>query len=639
MLLSHSSELKMDAYLLWALYTGFRYFDIGESRKTVLLVKFDKRLDATTLRALRNAGLWLCDFYVGYSCATVTASIPNLDQQLADLKRLGAEYCELAAPVAPPTQDEGPAPRIAQNGPATVIGIIDDGCPFAHLHYRRPDDPSLRVRYIWDQGGSAPSGAVPPSTTPFAYGATYGHDQLEEILSRATLQGVVDEDAAYGLTELPSLRGATSHGAQVMSHAAGFARKIDGRQQPKPLIGRTDLAFVQLPPDALDDPSGGWLEHYGLDALHAIRFYARHTHKTSANKVIVNLSYGPQTGPHDGTSVLERAIDEMTSTAIEENYQFLVVVPTGNNHQLRAHAEFDLARRGGTIDWFVSPDSQVPSLLEIWLPDGVTLDDVEVAVETPADEHIVASDILPEPPKPLTVPDDTQVLIVAIEGPPPGNRIEVIIGIAPTARPSAGSGAAAFALATPGIWRVTVEPKAGKTVPGVAHAYLGRSDANMGRARRGRSGYLYSPGYDPKRFSRADEQLDVGRENAPAEVVASGAMNGIGTGTHSLVAAGYRLSDGQPAPYSAGGPTRGNRKGPDWAYPTEESRVLAGLLAAGNRSATVLRLTGTSIAAPQYVRELAAMPGSNALPPPTPTPPSPPAPPPWLKARAGAGLR
>lgn len=570
MLLSHSSELKMDAYLLWALYTGFRYFDIGESRKTVLLVKFDKRLDATTLRALRNAGLWLCDFYVGYSCATVTASIPNLDQQLGDLKRLGAEYCELAAPVAPPTQDEGPAPNRPERPrhgdrhhrrrlPVCPSALPAAGRPLPAraLHMGPGRQRPIRCRAavhdalcLWGDLRPRPAGGNPVSRN---------------------LAGVVDEDAAYGLTELPSLRGATSHGAQVMSHAAGFARKIDGRQQPKPLIGRTDLAFVQLPPDALDDPSGGWLEHYGLDALQAIRFYARHTHKTSAKKVIVNLSYGPQTGPHDGTSVLERAIDEMTSTAIEENYQFLVVVPTGNNHQLRAHAEFDLARRGGTIDWFVSPDSQVPSLLEIWLPDGVTLDDVEVAVETPADEHIVASDILPEPPKPLTVPDDTQVLIVAIEGPPPGNRIEVIIGIAPTARPSAGSGAAAFALATPGIWRVTVEPKAGKTVPGVAHAYLGRSDANMGRARRGRSGYLYSPGYDPKRFSRADEQLDVGRENAPAEVVASGAMNGIGTGTHSLVAAGYRLSDGQPAPYSAGGPTRGNRKGPTGPTPRKKA--------------------------------------------------------------------
>jgi hypothetical protein len=631
--LSHSSGLKMDAYLLWALYTGFRYFDTGESQTTVLLVEFDKRLDAATLRELRNAGLWLCHFYDGYRYATVTASIRNLDQQLSALKSLGAEYCELAAPVAPPSQKEGPTPRIAQPGPATVIGIVDDGCPFAHQHYRRPDDPSLRVRYIWDQGGSAPSGAVPPSTTPFAYGATYGHDQLEEILSRATLQGVVEEDAAYGMTELPSLRGATSHGAQVMNHAAGFARKIDGRPQPKPLIGRTDLAFVQLPPDALDDPSGGWLEHYGLDALQAIRFYARHTYLTPASKVIVNLSYGPQTGPHDGSSILERAIDEMTSTAIAENYQFLVVVPAGNNHQLRAHAEFDLARRGGTIDWFVSPDSQVPSLLEIWLPDGITLDDVDVAVDTPADEHIVAIDMLPVPPKPLAVPDDTQVLIVAIEGLPPNNRTEVIIGIAPTARPSAGSGAAAFALATPGRWRVTVEPKAGKNVEGVAHAYLGRSEANMGRARRGRSGYLYSPGYDPKRFLRADEQLDVERENAPAEVVASGAVNGIGTGTHSLVAAGYRLSDRLPAPYSAGGPTRGGRPGPDWAYPTEESRVLAGLLAAGNRSATVLRLTGTSIAAPQYVRELAAMSGSSI-----PVPPASP-PPPWLARRAGKGLR
>jgi hypothetical protein len=621
-------RMKLDAYLRWVLQTGFRYYDTRASGKTVLIVRFEKTLDDTSHKRLLGTGLWICPFYIGSICATVRADIDGLEQQLAELEDLGAVYCELGAPVAPPashgstefTRNPGP-------GPATVIGIVDDGCPFAHHAYRRNDPSAPRVRYIWDQGDTSGAGGLPP--LPFNYGRGYDDGMLQAILASATVNGTVDEDTAYGLTALPSLRGAVSHGAQVMSHAAGAARPIEGRAPPAPLSGRTDIVFVQLAPESLDDPSGQWLDYRGLDALQAIRFYAREAYATPAQTVVVNLSYGPQTGPHDGSSNLERKIDEMTADAAAEGYAFHVVVPSGNNHLLRAHAQFDLDRGGGSIDWFVAADSQLPSLLEIWLPAGVTLDHVVVALDTPWGEHIEAGEDKPAAAEPRPVD------VIVSEGPSPAHATHVVMAVAPTAR-STDAGAPTFPLAPPGRWRVSVQPRAGQTPHGIAHAYLARSTANMGRARRGRSGWLYSPGYQTA-LSRPpdDEQLDGSREPGPAEVVARGAMSGIATGSRARVAAGFRLRDRLPAPYSGGGPSRGARTGPDFAYPTDESRVLPGLLAAGNRSGTVMRLSGTSIAAPQYARALAATPVGNFPAPPGPVPP----PPPWLADRAGRGLR
>ncbi|HSV58141.1 MAG TPA: hypothetical protein VLJ19_04515 [Variovorax sp.] len=599
MALVHSSGLKIDAYLQWAMQPGVRLFDPRKSNRAVLLVQFGQRLTASKIADLSSLKMSCSKVYIGYSYATVTVSIEDLDTALGRLQGLGAIYCELAAPYAPDLVDVETSPPDPQpDGPATVIGIIDDGCPFAHHAYRRNNGSAASVRFIWDQGGSGPG--------YFPYG-TVLIGQLDTILTAATTPPLgVDEDRAYALAALPSLRTMASHGAQVMSHAAGCARPIENRAPPPALVGRTDIAFVQLPPEALDDPSGLWLKHFGLDGLHAIRTYARDLLYPPAAKVVTNLSYGPQTGPHDGSSFMEGAIEEITATARAQNYTFWVVLPSGNSHLLKAHAEIDLQgldAAGHTVMWYVAADSQSYSHLEIWLPPQVTLNHVDVQVQSPTGDIALAS----APPASGVVSITTSL----VPAPLASTQLQIAISVSPTARASTDSapGASPPALATPGRWRVTVKAVSGAVgIQGIAHAYLARNDPNMGRPLRGRSGYLDSPNYGDKCGARPTEQLN---SNPPgmgrAEVFARGSMSGIATGAESQVAGGYRLHDNLPAPYSSGGPCRllAPRNSPDYAYPTEQSRVLAGLLGRGNRSGINMRLSGTSIAAPQLTRRLA----------------------------------
>ncbi|RZL93701.1 MAG: hypothetical protein EOP82_06875 [Variovorax sp.] len=642
-----------DAYLQWAVHTGFRYYRNGAPPTIVLLVEFQQPLKAPARDALNAAGgIWISRRYLGFRFVSVTISLqsipplipPSIPQQLANLQvalqrlsRQGARRGELAAPIAPPGTQLETKPRIFGGKPRAVIGIIDDGCPFAHRFYRPGSPQALSVSYLWDQGGKVMPGPAGPVATPFAYGAAYGATELNTILALATTpSGVVDEDTAYAMTGLPSLRGATSHGSQVMSHVAGKARPAYHVTRPAPpalppLPARTDLVFVQLPADALDDPSGGWLEHYALDGMHAVHSYGRFMNAAQANLIVVNLSYGPQTGPHDGSSMLERAIDELSSNAVTHGYQFYVTLPSGNTNMARTHAEFNLASPGGAVDWFVAPDTQVPAFLEIWLPQGVTPTQVQIDISGPGVAALVAqpNDIVSSPNQTL---DITAVLVPAAS-----NRTLVLVAMAPTAHP-ARPGGTPHALATPGRWRVSVTPTQG--TGGVADAYLARNDPNMGRARLGHSGYLDIATYDRNRFMREDEQLVApplpGSPIPAAGVCARGSFSGIATGAWTRVAAGYRYSDTKPANYSSGGPCHATspRAGPDWAYATEESRVFAGRLGGGNRSATMVRLTGTSIAAPQYARELTVNLGA-----PLPAVAAVPGPPPWLNERAGGGFR
>jgi hypothetical protein len=132
--------------------------------------------------------------------------------------------------------------------------------------------------------------------------------------------------------------------------------------------------------------------------------------------------------------------------------------------------------------------------------------------------------------------------------------------------------------------------------------YVARADHNMGTKRRAQPSYLREDAYEESRRSVKAEYDDTVSDSI---VQKCGTLNGAGTGQSTRMAAGYRLSDGLPARYSSSGPSRGSRLGPDFAYPTEVSRMVHGIPGAGTRSGTVVYLSGTSTAAPQYARDLA----------------------------------
>ena len=167
-----------------------------------------------------------------------------------------------------------------------------------------------------------------------------------------------------------------------------------------------------------------------------------------------------------------------------------------------------------------------------------------------------------------------------------------------------------------GRWTVTVRPLR-QNVKDSAHAYVARNDYNLGGLRRGKLSHLWLESYDPERFMRSREyDPPETAPKLPVQICSAGSMSGLSTGARSSVAGGYRIADGAPAPYCSAGPSRDARKGgPDWAYPTDESRAFPGLNSWGNRSGASVRLVGTSAAAPQYARDIDIK-GKAALPPP-----------------------
>jgi hypothetical protein len=139
------------------------------------------------------------------------------------------------------------------------------------------------------------------------------------------------------------------------------------------------------------------------------------------------------------------------------------------------------------------------------------------------------------------------------------------------------------------------------------HAYVARSDPNMGVRTGAKRSYFVDPNWELKHSAKAACNYADGEfDNAGSLIHRFGTLNGIATASDSSVhvAGGYVRANGRKSPYSSAGPARGGspRVGPDVVLPCDESYALEGMRAGGNRSGGVFRLIGTSTAAPQLAR-------------------------------------
>ncbi len=611
----------LDPYLVWADGTGFApYGGLKPPGKIATLIELKAGKTVADLVAQSGGGVQLADIPGVYRAPgaqprflTAWPTAAFFERLKTTLKDVVAR-AEISLPVVPERPKFAP-PAAPTCGPAvdrgiqrkTLIGVIDDGCAFAHYHLR-DSAGNTRVCRLWDQeqhGAFAHQGVVP---TDFGRGHEVSGVQLQNLIDQFTRNDALDEDACYATADYDRLRRAATHGAHITDVFAGqvpVGSLVGSATMPPSWADANDVAssdeagivFVQLPRACLQDPSGAWLDVHVLDALRYILSCA----DGETEQIIINLSFGPQRGPNDGTAMLEKAFDELGA----EFPDLTLTVAAGNSFSTRGHAMFELgAGVSKTLHWQVMPGDETPSFVQFWLPQNA--DQVEVKITPPG-----------LPASPWIKPGD------AIVSPSTANPFCGVIYAPHTSRGNHGtmvlvalSPCSSFKttpLAPHGIWQVEVKNKAATPLSQPVHAWVDRDDFNLGTMVRGRQSYFVDPLYDPLRYLKSATDDTPG---SAALVRRRGTLTGIATGTGALVAAGYRHSDRKHVRYSSAGPTRGPRVGPDCSAVTDQSRSLPGLLAAGTRGASVVRLVGTSVAAPQLARWAA-----NGKPPPGPVPP------------------
>ena len=611
----------LDPYLVWADGTDFAsYGGLKPPGKIATLIELKDGKTVADLVARSGGGVKLADIPGAYRAPGSQPRFLTAWPTAAFFKRLKTTLkdvvarAEISLPVVPERPKFAPlsAPHCGvavHRGihRKTIIGVIDDGCAFAQYHLRDTAG-NTRVCRLWDQeqnGAFSEQGAVPGD---FGRGHEVSGTQIQAVIDRFTQGNALDEDACYATANYDRLRRAATHGAHITDVFAGqvpVSSLVGSATMPPTWANANDTAssdeagivFVQLPRACLQDPSGAWLDVHVLDALRYILSCA----DEETEQIVINLSFGPQRGPNNGTAMLEKAFDEL-------GVQFpnlTLTVAAGNSFAARGHAMFKLkASSSETLHWQVMPGDETPTFVQLWLPEDSH--QVEVKITSPdmtTSPWIKPGDALvsPSAAKPSS----------GVIYPPRTSRgnhgTMVLVALSPSASFGANP------LAQHGIWLIEVKNKSATPLSKPIRAWIDRDDFNLGTMIRGRQSYFEDPLYDPLRYLKSATDDTPG---SGALVRRRGTLTGIATGTGALVAAGYRHSDHKHVRYSSAGPTRGARVGPDCGAVTDQSRSLPGLLAAGTRGASVVRLIGTSVAAPQVSRWVA-----NGGPPPGPVPP------------------
>ena len=465
-----------------------------------------------------------------------------------------------------------------------VIGLIDAGCPF--LNDAFAIGQGTRVAALWDQGAHLPVQLISHKKTGWPWKATQHFDHGRElgpaaldVIARASRSSQQHEETLIyrGLDYLIDYQDERrrvwygTHGGHLMDMAAGNVDPLAKGAAPD-LAADALLVFVDLPMSTAMDSSGGSLSAHLLDGVRYILSLCK-----PGSPVVINISYGAQAGPHDGSTLLEEALDEL----LEQVPQNLaIVLAAGNARQLACHARRTVCfERSALLRVMLPPGDMTDSFVELWF-DPPETGALQSRVRSPnqqwspwvsaGEQVVVRSDDTNQEVMALLRQDDTV---------PNGRRSMVLLAVCATAQPRD----LPCPLAEPGVWEIEVQwANAPNTVQGRAGVPI---DAWIERD-------------DPARNSGAERPHFIDQERDDDRNTLSNIASGGGT----VRVGGFNLATRLAAPYSALGPAGIDR--PNVLAACEEDEASPNIAAAATRSSEVVRLSGTSVAAPVLARRL-----------------------------------
>ncbi|MEZ5865419.1 MAG: hypothetical protein R3D25_15640 [Geminicoccaceae bacterium] len=492
--------------------------------------------------------------------------------------------------------------------PKAIIGVIDDGLPFAHRAFLGSDGRT-RFSHLWLQSGRArerdavPFGREIKNREIDELRRDHGPD--ERLIYRRS--GAIDP----ALAEIGRiLEQHATHGAHVAALAAGNDPALVAEALPDEVL----IIGAQLPNTIAWDTSGFGKEMYMLSALHYVFNRARAIAARYADDpadprelpLVVNFSYGWSASRHDGQSEMETAIEELLSARRQPSVQPLsaIVMPMGNNFAQAMHAQFtagDLRNGAWRIGWRLLPDDRTSSYLEIWLPRVFEPYGWQVQVTLPGQRSPAVALEIERDPDEEGRGDPRRFEELEIDGKNigqisadknRGTRWRVLLAVIPTAYVRGEDRRAPF-----GRWEIAIVPSEKQPLP--------EGETILGAARRRSASDAFKWAAEPPEeidgaAAGGDERNDTGL----GIVRGYGCYNGIASAKSTTRVAGIVASTKEAAPYSGAGGLEAGGTGlepwsvqPDLGAVSDQSLMLPGVSSIGVVSGSFARLVGTSAAA------------------------------------------
>ena len=222
----------------------------------------------------------------------------------------------------------------ALNGEGVMVDIIDSGIDNRHPDFRN-DDGSTRILRLWDQTimGSPPKG--------FYMGSEFTSEDINEALNLGI----------EGRNIVPSVD-LSGHGTHVASIAAGNGRASNGVNRG--VAPSATLVVVKLG----NVMEGGFPRTTQL--MTAMDYVVRLALELNMPYVI-NLSFGNNYGDHQGVSLLETYMDDISNMG-----RGIIVVGTGNEGNKRRHKSGNLLGQEEAIIEIGIEEGEGTLNLQIW---------------------------------------------------------------------------------------------------------------------------------------------------------------------------------------------------------------------------------------------------------------------------------
>ena len=311
-------------------------------------------------------------------------------------------------------------------GQGVLVGIVDSGIDLTNADFRN-EDGTTRIAALWDQADRE-----------------FTSEEINEFLN------------AQG-SERPAVRpplsvDSSGHGTAVAGIAAGNGRGSEGRRY-RGAAPESELVIVKM-----KSPQPGGFPRT-TELMTGVDYLIRKAQEMRM-PIAVNISFGNTYGPHDGSSLVEQYLNDVS--AIWKN---VICIGTGNEGTAAGHAAGIVSDEEETVQELAVQEREQPFGLQIWKS---YTDEIDISIISPAGEQ--AGPFREKTGAQRYLTGSTELLVYYGEPKPYSVRQEIFIAFLPM-RDYVDSG----------VWQIVLTPR--RIVAGTYQMWLPAQAAlNVGTA-------------------------------------------------------------------------------------------------------------------------------------------------------------
>lgn len=328
------------------------------------------------------------------------------------------------------------APPLSLSGRGVLVGIVDSGIDYANPDFRN-EDGTTRIAALWDQSvsGDPPEG--------YALGREFTREQINQALEEA------DPLARQDLVPSRDLSG---HGTAVAGIAAGNGRGSEGSRY-RGAAPEAELIVVKMG----NSRPGGFPRTTEL--MMGVDYVVRKALELK-RPVAVNISFGNTYGSHDGTSLVERFLNDISDT-----WKNVICIGSGNEGAAAGHAAGKVSDEEESVQELAVQEREPSLNVQIWKS---YVDEMDITIVSPSGERAA---LVGEPSGPRRfILGGTELLVYYGEPKPYSVRQEIYLSFIPQQT-----------YVDSGVWRIVFAPE--RIVDGMYQLWLPAQEAlNVGTA-------------------------------------------------------------------------------------------------------------------------------------------------------------